>query len=318
MPGINQCFLKASGEQFHLDGYYPPLLNESEYSRLLVAIDSRKRHKRCAGGKSDYPGIFTGLGIATCGTCDAAIVSQNQVRQTKNPDKPSVYRRLRCQYCELDSRKGRNASTYSGFDAKFIEKAILDYCSDQFNLDSLLDKDESKNGKLMVSRAAILERISSNERNLKRMVELMLEVDGPLPTSLVEKMRSIEKSIADDKAREQLVTAEISLSEAVPTATAKAWQGLREGVLGLDYDTRLKCRQMILDTFTAVKVYFKGAHSSTGEPTVNVLLTSKTGESRLLVIDRKSGAMLEAVKVETLTDNAAARAVRVSTLATRH
>ena len=226
---------------------------------------------------------------------------------------------MRCQYCELDSRKGRNASTYSGFDAKFIEKALLDYCSDQLNLDSLLDKDDSKNGKLMSSRGAILDRISRNEKDLKRMVDLMLEVDGPLPTAIVEKMRGIEKSISDDKAREQLVAAEISLSEAIPTATtAKAWQSLREGVLGLDYDTRLKCRQMILDTFTAVKVYFKGVHSSTGEPTVNVLLTSKTGESRLLVIDRKSGAMLEAVKVETLVENDVVGVARATLLPTKH
>jgi len=32
-------------------------------------------------------------------------------------------------------------------------------------------------------------------------------------------------------------------------------------------------------------------------------LTSKTGEQRLLLIDRKTGEVFDAIKVETVTDN---------------
>ncbi len=315
-PGIfaGNRVVKVAGEEFRLSGYYPALLTEEECARLQIAAANRKRAPRAAGGKSEYPGIFTGLGIATCGACGAAIVSQNHNRKSTKNGTPYLYRRLRCQACEIGANKLRQNQTFSGCAAKHIERAILDYCSDQFNLESLLTGG-SKLADLKIEHAAVLGRIANLEQKQAKFVDAALNEDTALPAALIAKMRDIEAELKREQLTAGAVAANIkALANTPDTNTAALWSSLRDGVLGLDYEARMKCRQLIEDTFSKVTIYFRGTQFASGGPTVNLVLSSKTGEQRLLVVDRKTGETISATQVLLIEDTPVVRVVKARTL----
>ncbi|NTV71554.1 MAG: recombinase family protein [Azonexaceae bacterium] len=278
--------LKSDGQEYRLEEYYPRLISDDDFARLQLEYARRKQTPRAPGGKSKFPGIFTGLSVGTCGVCGLKLISQNQTRRERKDGTPAIYRRLLCPDCVTKS------STTGSSTAGMIENAILDYCSDQFNLDALLATDDSKTGDLTTARVKVLARIDSNETKLKRLVDLMLADDVALPGALVEKMRDLEREIASDKARADLLTAELTVAASTPSAgTASAWRTLRDGVVALDYDARMKARQMIGDTFANVAVHFAGLDPAT-PGRLDIVLTSKTGVVRRLTINRKSGELV--------------------------
>lgn len=277
--------LKADGQEYRLEGYYPRLISDDDFARLQLEYARRKQTPRAPGGKSKYPGLFTGLSVGTCGVCGLKLISQNQTRRVHADGTPATYRRLLCPECVTKS------STTGSSTAGLIEKAIFEWCSDQFNLDALLETDGSKTGSITAARVKILAGIADKETKLQRLVDLMLADDVPLPGALIEKMRDLEKQIAGDKARAGLLAAELAVVAATPgTGTASAWRALRDGVVALDYDARMKARQLIADTFASIKVYFAGLDPAPGR--LDIVLTSKTGVTRRLTVDRKSGELL--------------------------
>lgn len=309
--------LKADGEEFRLEGYYPRLISDDDFARLQLEYSRRSSKEkqgspRAAGGKSKFPGIFTGLPVGTCGVCGLKLISQNQTRRVHADGTPAIYRRLLCPECVTKS------STTGSSTAGMIENAILAYCSDQMHLDALAATDSSKTVDLTTARVKVLARIASNETKLKRLVDLMLADDVALPGALVEKMRDLEREIAADKARAELVAAEITVGASVPTAsTANAWRDLRAAVVAMDYDARLKARQMIGETFAGIKVYFAGLDANT-PGRLDIVLTSKTGVERRLTVDRKTGALVgmarDGMHAEMIEETAGYAVAKVSIL----
>lgn len=290
-----------------LNGYYPALLSEEEYFKLVVALNERKSKPRSAGGKTLFPSIITGLKIATCGVCGGGLVSRNQQRKPKLNGK-KIDRRIICPTCE-PTQTG-SASMES------TERAILDYCSDQMNLDSLTASVDTSS-ELRRERAAIAIKVADLNQRLGKMLDVALEETESLPQVMITKMREIENQIAQAKIRDEQINAELALAKpAGSTTSASAWTNLKDGVLALDYEARMKARQLVADTFRSIRVYFAGVESD--GHAIDVLIESHSGAMRWLKINRKTGAMLSAVNAEVTEDSGAITKVIVETIPTKH
>ncbi|UCV26813.1 recombinase family protein [Ferribacterium limneticum] len=287
---IGQRPISTCGESFVLEGYYPPLLTAEEYARLLAAIAERKQAPRRAGGKSDYPSLFTGMSLAFCGNCGGKIVSCNSTRQFESG--PSVYRWVRCTTCSLTASMARLKNQQASAGATAIEKAVLDYCSDQLNLDALLSGG-GRDATLQAERALTAQTLAETEHKITKILDAALELDE-LPQALLRKAKELEDSLVGLRDRIHQLDAKVTAGEPAE-ATSLEWAALREGVMALDYDARLKCRQLIANTFSKVQFFFKGGRIP--ENCVDILLTSRTGVSRWLRIDRKTGQLVRGLEL---------------------
>lgn len=293
---IGERALKAQGVSFNLEGYYPPLLTQAEYVRLVNEIAGRRQKPRRGGGKSIYPGIFTGLGIAACGHCGDRIVGQNQLREHTSSTGVNVYRSLRCPKCVLASSNKRNANHFSCCSTDPIERAILTYCSDQFNLASLTAGSD-QSATIRAERAAVAAKIVDLEQRVGKILDAALDAGNGLPQAVLKRLHDMEGEIERAKAREGELAAEVALGTNTGNpASAALWSDLKDRVLTLDYDARLKCRQLVADTFAQVQIYFRGARPHTPANVLDVLLISKAGVARLLRLDRKTGELLHGLE----------------------
>jgi hypothetical protein len=168
---------------------------------------------------------------------------------------------------------------------------LLAYCSDQFNLSSLT-KGDDRSQSLRDQLVAIKNSIVEMDRQLGRVTEALLAADdGSVPIVFVRKARELEMGIAEAKSQENNIEVELRKnSSRMNPDQADAWAALVDGTLSLDYDTRMRTRQLVQDTFERIVIY----HSSTsptdnGNKKIDLLLIAKGGQPRLLRIDRKTG-----------------------------
>ncbi|MFZ6686570.1 recombinase family protein [Undibacterium sp. SXout11W] len=280
--------LTLDNEEYHLHNYYPRLLSDSEYAELQAMNTTRKRRK----GKGDIPGIITGLSILYCGYCGSAVVGQNIMQRNRKPDGSVLdgHRRLIC--C------GHNSGTCpikGSCSAVPVEKALLSYCSDQLNLSSLVSKDDQANT-LQARLVEIKTKTIEAERQLSRVTEALLSDDsGSTPLVFVRKARELEKLIADLRIEENSI--EVSLrktSQRQDPDMADAWSKLVEGTLNQDYETRMRCRQLVEDTFERIVIYQRSMspEDTSSAKKIDLLLIAKGGNPRLIRIDRKTGAWI--------------------------
>lgn len=285
---LGQRSVTSCGESFVLEGYYPRLLSDSEYAGLLAAIAERKLQPRRSGGKSDYPSLFTGMSIAFCGHCGGKLVSCNSTRNMQQG--PSVYRWVRCPTCSLNASMARLKKQNASAGAVAIEKAVLEYCSDQFNLNALqtgLGKDRS----LQAERTQAALELSETELKITKILDAALELEE-LPQGLLRKAKELESSlpILRDKLHE--LDTQLSVG-GQKTATAPEWAELKDGVLALDYSSRLKCRQLISNTFSKIQFFFRGARPNTPPELIDILLVSRAGATRWLRVTRTDGTLVK-------------------------
>lgn len=293
---IGRRVLTTHGKTYVMDGYYPALLSNEEYARLLEAIANRRQSKRLAGGKSSFPSLFTGLSLTFCGHCGDRIVSCNSIRQMQSG--PSVYRWFRCPRCALSAAKSRlhNSTACSG--SAHIEEAFLNYCSDQLNLDDLLAPSE-QTAQLRSERANLALQIADNEQNVAKIVEAAMAMPS-LPQALLSRATELEVSTAQLKDRLQQVDDLLAgATDVDEAATATQWAELKEGVLALDYEARMRCRHMIASSFRRIQFFFSGATPDCPNTAMDMLLISKSGVARMLRIDRKTGRLLKGLNKPT-------------------
>ncbi len=290
---IGTRLLKADGEEFRLENYYPPLISEDEYNRVLVACAERSRSPRSVGGKSKIAGLFTGIGVATCGRCGRAVVARNQTRKLKNEKgesyvvlnadgTPAIDRRYVCAQCG-DEKKSASIS------AKYVERALLNFTGNQVNFESLISTSD-RTTPLSASLAEVRAAIASNEKRINALLEASLTDDG-IPQAALRKMRDMEAETLKLKDRETTLSAEIAvLSNTVDVGLFEQWKAIREQVLADDYayDERMVCRKLIRDTFSKIAFHFDTT-TPTGGRGFALELESKTGERRRLTVDRGTG-----------------------------
>jgi hypothetical protein len=280
---IGTRIIIANGVEYRLENYYPAIIDQQKYNELISSFRAAKR----TGRESQKPSIFTGSnGLFRCGYCGRAM-NADSVSQTgkdsKGVPKYKSFRRTRC-----DNRECRTGSAM----VQPLEKAVINFCSSQMNLNSLVGRDQTQDtrARLASSRAAL----SENERQLKRVIDAMLSTDAP-PAAFAARAREIENEIA--RLNHSIRTDEAALLAEATTPTREAatvWASLAQGVEDDEIDARVAVRKLVADTFEKIVFYRHGTNPPPVEQTRNqkdkeweLLLVSKSGVSRHIRINRK-------------------------------
>jgi len=275
--------ISVDGEGFLLEGYYPRLLSDEEFA-ALTALNGQRFRRR---GKGEIAGIITGIGITRCGYCGSAIVAQNLMQRVKEDGSmEDGHRRLHC--VSYSKAMGCNAGSCSSVP---VERAVLAYCSDQMNLQRLLEpaaEGEDLRPRLVEAQAGAAEI----ERQLDRVTEALLADDsGAAPLAFVRKARELEEEL--DKRRavvQQLEQDLVARSSTLPPAEAARWSELAERAKSMhDTEARDQARQLVLDTFDSLVVYMRGVKQDPKGRYIDVMMKSRAGQTRWLRVDRNSG-----------------------------
>lgn len=278
--------LDLDGEEFEMANYYPPLISESEYQQLQASNLLRIKRK----GKGEIPGLITGMARLYCGYCGAAMVGQNTMGKNRKADgtPQDGHRRLIC----CGNSLGIGCDVGGSISIVPVEKALLAFCSDQLNLASLHgDGDRMAAGRTALSR--VRQKIADLDKQLERVTAAMLADEEATPIAFVRKAREIEGQIAEAKRDEALAESDLNRASHYNTpAIAEQWRQLAAGALALDYDARMRVRQMVSDTFERIVIYHKGITQDAGTPRIDMMLIAKGGMPRQLSIDRKTGAWI--------------------------
>jgi hypothetical protein len=239
------------------------------------------------------------------------------------------YRRLRCPTCQrqadpnierepLAERYGKGQGSCT---PDHLEKAIFDYCADQFNMDSLLAGSDN-GGELRKEHRAAVADLERDEKQLSKIVKLSLEGDGDIPAVLVRQMQELEKRIASNKERERHLSIEITVKAKNKIVDAEAWRNLHAGFFAFDHSARTAARKLFDDTFSGVRVFFQATHPTKGTPALGLELTSTSGEKRVLTIDRKTGELLsierDGMRAEIVNDTDVVGVAKAKMLPTVH
>lgn len=276
--------LSLDGEDYELEGYYPRILSEIEWAELQHLAGQRNRRR----GHGEIPGIVTGIGLAICGYCGTALVAQNLMnRQREDGTLADGHRRLHC----TSYSKNGGCSAGGSCSVVPIERALLNYCSDQFNLQRLLQDGDDGRGlqHQLVAAQAEVEKISGQ---LGKVTDALLaDETGAAPLAFVRKARELEQlqTAAEQKVRglEHQLSAFSSVSR---PAHAERWAELAAQVETGDHSAREQVRQLVMDTFERIVIYMRGVGASDrSSRTIDVQLLSRTGQLRVLQINRKTG-----------------------------
>ncbi|PMS27317.1 recombinase family protein [Paraburkholderia rhynchosiae] len=282
---LGEKTLEVDGEAYRLEGYYPPLLSENEFAELQHLAEQRGRRK----GKGEIPGIVTGLGITYCGYCGTAVIGQNLMtrKRKENGHPQDGHRRLICvgyshnQGCKV----GGSCSVVP------VERAVMNFCADQMNLTRLLEGDDGSTalaGRLAQGRQSVKDL----EAQITRITDAMLADSDAPPVAFAKKARELEALLAAKQKEIEALEHELAASANNTTpAAAEAWADLVQGVEELDYEARTQARQLVADTFSKIVVFRKGFDlTNNPDDTIDLLLIAKHGNTRMLRIDRRTGA----------------------------
>lgn len=299
---LGEKSLEVDGEVFRLEGYYPAILSFEEFADLQHAASQRGFRK----GKGEIPSVITGLQITTCGYCSGAIVTQNvKVKSSGgNSGSASWTRRLSCS----TYRTLAGCPTAGTCNAALIERAVMHYCSNEFNLTRLLEGDRGGGAASRASQLALArQQVADLELQIQRITDALISDEGAAPAAFMRRARELEEKLV----RQQKVVEELehqvvaSASHATPAA-AEAWATLVEGVEALDYDARMKARQLVADTFSGIVLFQRGVRPASNawnqrKGLIGLALIAKHGSGRYLTIDRVTGELRDDEEIDAST-----------------
>ncbi|WP_051390798.1 recombinase family protein [Paraburkholderia mimosarum] len=278
----------SDGKEFVLRGYYPPLMNESEWDELQLLVGKRGHRK----GKGDVPAILTGLKTSYCGYCRMLLVGQTVTKKLADGTERKS-RRLRCGTYYHLAQKCEGGDSWR---AEPVERALLTVCADQANLDYLFsgnDKADPLMKQLTAKRAAL----AKLELRIKGIKDALRNSDES-PETFLETSRELEAEKRDlTKVVEQLER-ELKVHTCAKPSTGDAWAALTEEAMALDYDARMKARLLVSETFERIDVFAKGLEPKAkhglevGARTMHLRLTSKRGVVLGFDFDRRTGELL--------------------------
>lgn len=275
--------ISVDGEDYLLEGYYPPVLTDAEYEALQAATETRHGRR----GASDIVGLVTGIGITWCGYCGTAVVAQNFVgRARADGTLADGHRRLNCtSYSNGLGCKSASCSVVP------VEKAVLSYCSDQMNLARLLEP--ADDGRQLRQRLQACRRKQADvDRQLQRVTEALLADDqGAAPLAFVRKARELESTLQQLTAEaEQLEREQAAVGQVQTPAGAELWRKLAVEAQDIYSPAREQLRQLVLDTFSRITVYMRGVVPDPDSRVIHLVLVSRAGQRVALDVDRRSGA----------------------------
>jgi len=226
--------------------------------------------------------------ITVCGYCGRALVGQNIGNRNRRPD-GGIYDGQRRLHCTSYSHGG--CPVPGSCSVAPIERALMNYCSDMINLQTLYGGDRAAAPRAQISIARA--KIEDLATKLERLTDAMLEAsaDGTPPTAFTKRARELEAEKSE--AERDLASAERELASAARTELVGAdalWRNLAAGVESQDYDARIQARQLVADTFERIVVYRRGVNpEATPRGMMDLMLLAKGGTARVLRIDDKGG-----------------------------
>ncbi|HCR1590211.1 recombinase family protein [Pseudomonas aeruginosa] len=279
--------ISIDGEDFMLEDYYPRLLSDEEFSELETLVGQRYRRR----GKDEIVGIVTGIGITRCGYCGTALVAQNLMQRVKaDGSLEDGHRRLHC--VSYSKNGGCNGGSCSSVP---IERAVLAYCSDQMNLQRLLEP--SSAGEDLRPRLVEAQKgVAEIERQLERVTDALLADDsGAAPLAFVRKARELEEDLERRRSAVRALEQElVAKSASAPAAGASKWAELAERAKSMvDVDAREQARQLVMDTFETLVVYMRGVIPNPKGRYIDVMMKSRAGQTRWIRVDRRTGVWKE-------------------------
>lgn len=283
--------LSVDGREFRLPGYYPALLSEVEWSELQGLAGTRGR--RAPAGP--VPGILTGMRITRCGYCGRAMVGQNIGTRKRREDggMHDGHRRLHC-----TSYASGGCPVPGSCSVAPIERALMAWCSDLLNLNSLYAGDRAAEPRARIAK--LRTQHAATEEQLQRLTDALLSAGpGAGVAAFVQRGRDLEAQKAQVQA--ELAAAERDLAAVARTSIEGAdatWRALAAGVEAQETDARIKARQLVADTFERIVVYHHGVDpEDTPDGVIEVVLIAKGGAGRQLRVDR-AGRVLTAEQAD--------------------
>lgn len=277
--------ISVDGDNFILRNYYPPLLTDPEWHELQrVKAESGRRRV-----KGDLPHIITGLGITFCGYCGKPMAGQHLASKPRLPDGRirDGYRRL---LCASAAAYGESCKVPGSTSVAPIERAIMSFCSDIINLQSMQASDRTQGPRARLHAAR--QDADSLTQQLDTLTEAMLASAGEgTPLVFARKARELEQSLANAEKLIQQAERELIISARKDiTGANQEWQALAAGVEAQDAPTRLKARQLVADTFERITVFHHGMRPSPDATErdyhIDVVLVAKGGLSRAIRVQR--------------------------------
>ncbi|OQS33698.1 recombinase family protein [Chromobacterium haemolyticum] len=292
--------ISLNGNSYTLEKYYPALIEKDDFLKLQSQVNERTKKGRPSG----ITNILTGMAILRCGYCGATIAGQAQTSKIK---KDGTYNKeLRRMLCiNSGNIKIKECPHPGSTKASPVENAIMEFCSDKINLETLFDTSD---------RTAPLRQELKNAKASREKIKTQLEkitlalIESPpeaTPKTFIKKASELETSLdATEKTIRQLEGELIQTSQSGEHIDiAEKWAELREGVKNFDEDSRKKARKMIMHTFKSIIIYMSGispSHSEKGSRRwIDLVLIPKGGKVRTLRIERKTGKWLAAEDLQT-------------------
>jgi DNA invertase Pin-like site-specific DNA recombinase len=288
---IGEKNVTVDGETYRLTDYYPALLSVDEFAELQYLAEQRGRRK----GKGEVPALFTGLRIAFCGYCGNPLVSQNGMNRKRREDglPQDGHRRLVCTGYKATPKcnVGGSCSVVP------IERAVMAFCSDQMNLSRLAGGDTgaaARSAKLGHART----QTAATEEQISKIMDAMLADPDAIPAAFARKVRELEDRLKAEREVVEKLEHELAATNTATPASAQVWADLVKGVEALDYDARMKVRQLVADSFSKIAIYRCGFMSTEDDGTIGLLLIGKRGSTRMLNIDRRTGTWTASADID--------------------
>ena len=179
-----------------------------------------------------------------------------------------------------------------------IERAILEFCADQFNLDAL--RQSAAGAATLAARIAKARtEQSAVDRQIANITNAIAE-GGKMLRSLAAKLNELEdrrEALAVDIMAMEREHATLCAAE--HAADARSWRALIEQAEALDFDARMKVRGLVSDTFERIVIYIDGL-GRMAPGYVDIELVSRQGVYRVIRVDRKSGEWAAGEQIDML------------------
>jgi hypothetical protein len=288
---IGEHTIRVMGETILIRDHYPALLTVEEFDALQFAMNGRGR--QTLGRKGTIAPILTGMRLCLCGHCGWAMAAQNMIDKRRDDGTlPDAARRIYCAGMTKTNGCRKNAST----SVVPIERALMEFCSDQYNLESLRKSDSGA-----TAMAARIAQSETRAREIDDEVSNLLEVIGK------GKSKNADKKLAKLEQEQEQIEAGLmgmkrehaELVNVKAATSAKSWKALVDGVAALDSDARMSARTLIVDTFSSIRVFI-GGEMKDAPDAIDLELISRHGVMRYLRINRRTGAWMQASDIDML------------------
>lgn len=278
---IGEKTMELDGIEYNLPGYYPPIMSDADFTKLQSKVLGRVRQK----GKGDIPGIISGISVLYCGYCGNPLTSQNMEHRRKTDGTfANGHRRLLC----VGYTHNRGCQ-YPSCSIVPVENAILDFCADQMNLTSLVSGSDAA-APVVAKLAKLRTNVATLNKKIERITAAMLDDESGAPKAFIRKAQELEEQLAQEQQAITQTEYELaSVSNHRTPAVADAWMSARDGAKALDYESRMKVRNLVQETFSRIVVYQRGVTPTEKNHHMEILLVAKYGNTRLIKVHRFTG-----------------------------